>query len=469
MKFFFKFRLLAAFAVALVLAGTTVKAQGVLSLSVTSSASSLLVSNNLIYTIIVTNNFAFLSSAVVSNTLPATVQFVSANPGSGVTFVTNASGVVFNITGFNVGTLAQMTLTIQPTQVGFITNLVQFFTPYATNAPATNVVTQVTNTPPVQADLGVVITVPRTTIITNDWTTYTVSVTNAGPDTAPGVIFTNTLPPGVVLKGVSPAQSGYTVASSNLIFNLGILTSGGFTNFQFTVQPTNVGTLNFSASVGSSEVVDSNITNNTATGSIAVYNYLSGDLLAVTNSGQNINLVNGLIEQSIVVTNLGTNDVPAVRVVVIGLTNRLFNASGTNNGNPFVVYATKLVVNQNGNLLLQYAPRLSFAFTNSQLQAFAVPVPDLSPPAVSSTSTSLVISRIIALTNGETIIEFPVNTNRTYTVVYSDNVNFSNAMIAPPAIRTLANRVQWIDYGPPTTTTLPGTVPARFYRVIQNP
>jgi uncharacterized repeat protein (TIGR01451 family) len=473
MKCHFQVRLLAAFAAVLILAGTKVEAQGVLSLTVTSSASSLLVSNNLTYTIIVTNNFALLPSAVVSNTLPATVQFVSANPGSGVTFVTNASGVVFNITGFGVGTFAQMTLTVQPTQVGFVTNLVQFFTPYATNAPATNVVTQVTNTPPVLADLGVAITVPATAIITNDWTTYSVAVSNAGPAAASGVMLTNTLPPGVILLGVLPRLPVYTMVSSNLIFSLGTLNSNASTGFQISIQPTNAGVLNCFASVGAPGVLDPNLTNNTAANSIAVYNYLSGNLLAVTNSVQTPNQQNGLIEQSILLSNLGTNPVTAARVVVKGLGNRLFNAVGTNSGNPFVVYtapsAVPLGTTASVTLLLQYSPRLSFAFANSQLQAFAVPVPNLVPPAVSSASTSLNITHIVAMPNGNMILEFPSTLGRTYTMVYSDNASFSNAMIAPPSIVAPANQVQWIDYGPPTTVSVPSATSARFYRVIQNP
>jgi len=67
------------------------------------------------------------------------------------------------------------------------------------------------------------------------------------------------------------------------------------------------------------------------------------------------------------------------------------------------------------------------------------------------------------------LIEWPSTTNRTYTVVYSDNVLFLNAMIAPPAVVAPANRTQWIDYGPPTTTNVPANTGARFYRVYQNP
>ncbi len=137
--------------------------------------------------------------------------------------------------------------------------------------------------------------------------------------------------------------------------------------------------------------------------------------------------------------------------------------------NPFVVYISSLNPNQTVSLLLQFFATNYFTLTNSQLQAFGVPMPNLSPPVVSSSSPTLVISRILPLSNGDVLIEFPSTVGKTYTVVYSDNVSFSNAMIAPPSIVAGANQKQWVDYGPPTTWSVPSTVPARFYRVILNP
>ena len=78
-------------------------------------------------------------------------------------------------------------------------------------------------------------------------------------------------------------------------------------------------------------------------------------------------------------------------------------------------------------------------------------------------------SRIIKRANGSILIEWPSVTNRTYTVVYSDNVMFSNAMIAPPSIIAPANKTQWVDYGPPTTVSHPTNEPMRFYRIFLNP
>ncbi len=435
-------------------------------LSVTPSSSSILVSNSVTYTLNITNVGVSLGDAVVTNILPVSAQFVGATPG----YVQISSNVIaFDLGTFGSSNFVQLTVVAEPTAVGFITNTVSVAsTDFGlTNITSTNTVVQVTNLV-ILADLGVAMTGPNQPVITNDLMTYGVALTNAGPGDAPGVILTNTLPAGVLLLGVSPASFAYSLAGSNMIFNLGTLANGGFASLQFTVEPTNAGSLLLSASVGSAGVLDTNTTNNFASNNVTVIGYLPGLLVAFTNSAQAYNPQNGLVEQSITVTNAGTNGVPAVRVVIAGLTNRLYNAVGTNGGNPFVYYSAALNTNQSVNLLLQYSASAYFPFTNGQLNALAVPLPSWAPPVITATSTNLNISRLVQLANGNMLIEFPSTLGRTYTVVYSDNVSFSNAAIAPPSIVAPANRTQWIDYGPPTTRSVP-TNAARFYRVYQNP
>ena len=463
MKAFFHLQMLALFVFGLMAVCPRAGAQGFFGLSVTNSANSILVSNSLTYTINVTNlTGVLLADAQVTNLLPASVQFVSASPSQG-SYTNYGSVVVFDLGQFFNNEIAFLTLTVQPTAIGLITNTVTVTSISVINTASTNVVIQVTNAV-IQADLGVTIAGPVQAVITNDWMTYNVTATNSGPDAVPNVVLTNTLPPGVVL--ISPTNQ---TQSSNLIYNLGTVLSGGTANFQFTIQPTNAGVLTLLASIGAAGLLDTNLANNSASTNINVISYLPGLLLAVTNSGQNVNFQNGLEEQSILLTNIGTIDVPAARVVVTGLTNRLFNAVGTNNGAPFVYYSAGLAAGQSATMLLQYAPRGSFPFTNGQLHTFAVPVPDWTPPPVTAMSTNLNVTRIVRLSNGNMLIEWPAITNRTYTVVYSDNVLFSNAMMAPPSIVAPANEVQWIDYGPPTTVSAPANTSSRFYRVFLNP
>lgn len=452
--------------VGLLLAGVRGGAQG-FDLSATVSTNVLSVSNSLTYSIVVTNRTGLvLNNVQVTNTLSSSVILISATNSQGTNIIVS-SNLVFQLGFMGLNGSAQMAVTVQPTSAGLLTNSIIVVDPSITNSASTNLITQVVSG---QADLGVAVFGPLQTVITNDLTSYWVSVTNFGPDAAPNVILTNTLPAGVNLNG---ASRSFSTSGSNQMFNLGTLPSGSNATVQLFIQPTNVATPTFSASVGAAGLLDPNLTNNTASTNIPVLAYLPGTILAVTNSGQTTDLQNGLTEQSVLLTNTGTNDAPAVRLVVSGLTKRLANAVGTNGSSPFVIYyggaGVSLASGQSVTLLLQYFPRGSFAFTNGQLHAYAVPPPNWTPPAVSSTSTNLNISRIVKLDDGRMLIEFPTGTNRIYTVAYSDNAQFSNAMIAPPSIAPSANRTQWIDYGPPTTTDAPTNTAARFYRVFQNP
>jgi uncharacterized repeat protein (TIGR01451 family) len=458
--------MLVLFAVGLMAACPRAEAQG-FGFSVTGSANSILVSNSLTYTINVTNLTGFtLTDALVTNLLPASVQTLSTTNSQGIATAIGSS-VVFDLEQFLPDQIALLSLTVQPTAAGFITNTVTVTSISVTNTASTNLVVQVTNIV-IQADLGVTMTGTAQPVITNDWMTYGATVTNAGPDAANGVMLTNTLPPGVVLLDVSPGNPSYLVVNSNLIFSLGTIASGGATNLQFTVEPTDAGVLPFSVSVGAAGVLDVNASNNIASTNIPIITYPAGTLAALTNSTQTNDLQNGLTEQSILLSNPGTNAVAAARVVVTGLTRQLFNAVGTNGGNPFVTCGTTLAAGQSVNLLLQFNPRGIFPFTNGQLHAFAVPLPNWAPPQAASTSTNVNISRIVKMANGNMLIEFPSTLGRAYTVTYSDNALFSNALIAPPAIVAPANRVQWIDYGPPTTVKAPTNASARFYKVFLN-
>ena len=344
MKFFSKFRMFAMLAAVLMAIGTRAEAQA-LALSASTSTNLVVVSNSVTYTINVTNLTPGSITVFVTNTFPASAQLLGASitVGAGITF-TNANGFSFNNIPLNSGFPAQMTVTAAPTQTGLFTNTITVFVFNLTNAIA-NAVTLVTNapsTPTIQADLAVAITAPASTVFTNDWMIYGVSVTNLGPDSASNVMLTNTLPPGVGYKTNSLALTRQG-SDSNVVFSLGTLASNAFINFQLTVQPTNAGdSLPFSSFVNSTSVTDPNTNNNTASINITVTNYFAAQFTVVTNSKQIYNPQNGLVEQSILLSNTGTNAVASVRVVVTGLSNQLFNAWGTNNGNPFVVYAATL-------------------------------------------------------------------------------------------------------------------------------
>jgi uncharacterized repeat protein (TIGR01451 family) len=433
-------------------------------LTVIPSASSVLVNNSLVYTINVTNlTTLVLNDVWITNTFSGPFQYVSFSASQTVNSVfTNATGVQIDLGAIGMNGIVQVLLTVQPNALGAFTNSVVVAVPATSFVASTNAVVQVSNTP-VFADLGVTVSGPGLPVITNDVMTYGVTVSNLGPSAAPNVILTNLTPPGVI--SISPANQPATNS-----IPLGTLSAGGFTNLLYVVEPTNAGVLPFSASVGAPGVTDTNTANNFFTTNILVTNYLSGPLGVTTNSSQIYNAQNGMVEQFVTVTNDSGSAAASVRVVLTGLTNQLVNAVGTNTGNPFVYFLAPLAAGQTGSLLLQYytPTRSPFAFSNAQLNAFAMPPVVFSAPKPVGVSAALNISRIVQLPNGNILIEWPTVAGRTYTVVYSDSASFSNAMIAPPSIKAPANRFQWTDYGPPTTVSLP-TNDSRFYRVYQNP
>jgi uncharacterized repeat protein (TIGR01451 family) len=464
-------------ALLLLLATERSKAQG-FSLIVTPSTNALAVNGSLSFTVTITNNFGATLTDVLVTNIPSGSQLfagVTNIQGTILDDFTNNVGLVFDLGGMVNGGVNTFMLTVQPANAGVLTNFFQVVDLEDlgfTNTASTNIITQVYTA---QADLAVALTEPLQSVITNDFTYFTLSVTNFGPGSVPNVTLTNTLPPGFLIVNIFPTNqflyTTNTATNSTQIFFLGTLASGGFTNLTFQVMPTNSGSFSLAASVGAPNLADTNALNNFATNQLTVTNYAPGSLLVLTkNLTASVNLQNGLLELPVTIYNNGPNDVSALRFIV-GLlsSNQLYNAVGTNYFNPFVVCNGPLAMGSSVQLLLQFAPRtvLPSLYPLAAFPLYAST--NWSAPLVASNSAALNFTRIVKMPNGNMLLEFPTVSGQSYTVVYSDNVLFSNAVIAPPSVTSYANEMQWIDYGPPTTLSAPSNAPARFYRVYRNP
>ena len=82
--------------------------------------------------------------------------------------------------------------------------------------------------------------------------------------------------------------------------------------------------------------------------------------------------------------------------------------------------------------------------------------------------TNGVLATITNLAGGSKMIEFPATPGKTYTIVYASDLSFSDGRTAQPSIVAPANRVQWIDSGPPKTVSHPNSTTNRVYRVFQS-
>jgi len=433
-------------------------------LSVTSSPNPVLITQTLTYTLNVTNQTPILlTDILVTNQFSDTVQFVSATNTSSGTVTTNANAVIFRITSLASGQPEFLTLVISPTAFGNLTNTVTVASLTTTNV-TTNVITQVITG---QADLGIVIAGPTQPVLVNDWVTHTLRVTNQGVDAATSVVVSNNLPAEVRLISVTPSNQVFTVTNSILLWTVGTLASGSFSQLNVTVQPTNSGVLAFSASVSAVNVLDTNTVNDAASTNVSVGLLVAGALVASNVTAMTFNPQTGLMEQSVRLVNVSTGKVDSARIIVTGLTNRLYNAVGTNDGDPFVVYGATLETNQSVDLALEYfvPTRLPIVVADSQLHPFGAPAVNLAPSGGAPFSITLVTN----LPSGNILIEFVSTAGRSYTVRYADNSTFTNELAAQPSIVAPADRVQWIDDGPPKTVSRPASVTSRFYRVIQNP
>jgi len=432
-------------------------------LGATATPNPVLPNQPILYTIDVTNTFGFsINNVYVTNAISALANFNGATNNLVGSVTAGTDGIVFRINTFIGGAVAHLTLSLTPFGAGPFTNEI---TVASLNriSETTNLVTQVI---PPSADLAVGMTNVTTGVLTNDATVIGLTVTNLGPNPASGVVVSNTLPASFQLLSVSPAAVSNTLAGGNLVLDLGALDSGSSTQILVSVRPTEAGTFNLAASVLAPDILDTNTVNNAVTNSMIVNAFLPADL-TVTLMTQQFNRQTGLLEMNVRLSNNAATNVPAARVTVTGLTNGtwLYNAVGTNTGVPFVLYNNTLAGGASVDLLLEYYVliRSPLPTNGYDLQAFAVPAINLSAP----TNSGIVITNY-TMSSGGFMIEFPATLGNTYTIVYASDVTFSNALTAQPAIVAPANRVQWIDNGPPKTISHPSNTSSRVYRVFQS-
>jgi uncharacterized repeat protein (TIGR01451 family) len=172
------------------------------------------------------------------------------------------------VVSWNVGSLAKdatatLTLVVQANAAGTITNTATASTATADPNSEDNSATVVTTVAAPTADLALGLVDAPDPVFTGYNLTYTLTVTNLGPATAPGVMVVDTLPPTVSFVSASPSTN-YTVVGRVVTFlNLGNVGSGQLATATIVVKPTAAGTLINSATC-SSAVTDPLKANNNA-------------------------------------------------------------------------------------------------------------------------------------------------------------------------------------------------------------
>jgi uncharacterized repeat protein (TIGR01451 family) len=155
------------------------------------------------------------------------------------------------------------------------------------------------------ADLGISGVVVPATCLAGEMLTYTFAITNAGPNTATSVAFTNLLPAGITLISAHPSQGKVLTNATSVIGSLGALNAG--TNAFMTVVVTPTAAV---FSVGATNAVFTNTANVAAD---------ETDL----NPGNNTVSISTAIRRPVVNLGLGQTVVPNPLVVGYNLTNTI--------------------------------------------------------------------------------------------------------------------------------------------------
>jgi uncharacterized repeat protein (TIGR01451 family) len=165
--------------------------------------------------------------------------------------------------------------------------------------------------PPANFDLQVILTDSPDPAVTGGDLTYTLTVTNNGPDPASGATVTHTLPPGVE---VVSAPGGQTPVNGVLTYGLGTLFPSASQTLTVVVRPTTPGVLSSSASA-SAVGTDIDPGNNTASAQTTVDQGVA-DLVVTIDGPDGPMRADQPIDYTITVTNHGPDRATGVELIV---------------------------------------------------------------------------------------------------------------------------------------------------------
>jgi hypothetical protein len=153
----------------------------------------------------------------------------------------------------------------------------------------------------------------------------------------------------------------------------------------------------------------------------------------------------------------------AMRITIHGITNssiKVVNATGTNNGLPFVASAGAIMPGSCWTNVIKFYDPLGVAFHPT----LTVDLVDAGATSISPDGTPQPVFLGKFLKNGTFLVEFVTVSARTYYVQYSsDMVNWKTV---PTPFAGTGQHTQFVDSGPPATESLPSINTARFYRVL---
>ncbi|HWD19009.1 MAG TPA: proprotein convertase P-domain-containing protein [Verrucomicrobiae bacterium] len=243
-----------------------------------------------------------------SNTFTVTVT--NAGPNAAVASVLSASASGQSTT--NLGSIAPggsltYTTTLAITGVGLQTNRFTVLSSVFDPAPANNSVTlSTTGTSPV-ADVVALIPAPVGAPVFGRNLTYTVVVSNAGPQVARSATGSFSLA-GLGIPSASVSQGSVLITTAAVACSFGDIAAGNIASAQITVAPQVIGALTNTWTVGTASS-DLNLANNTATVVLSALNpapiVTGGGATLLASGSQGAIFSNATVSMSLVLSNIG--------------------------------------------------------------------------------------------------------------------------------------------------------------------
>jgi len=401
--------------------------QADLAISKTVSNATPNVGDTITFTVTVADNGPNNASNVqVSDVLPAGLGFVSANPSQGT--YKNSTGLwnVGSVSTTSPQTLQILAQVLGPnaqTNTATISHADQFDPNTGNNSAA------VTETPQ-QADLGLTKTVNNTAPNVGDTITYTITLSDAGPNSASNVAVQDLLPAGLTFVSATPSQGTYNSGSG--LWTVGAVDTLFARTLTLVAQVSSPNPAVNTATISHADQYDPNPNNNTAS---APDNPQEADLVVVKTVNNPTPNVGDTITFTVTLSNIGPNNATNVSLhdlLPAGLTlvSSILSQGTYNSGNGSWTVGT---VNNSANATLTLSARV--VSPNAQTNTASISHADQfdpNPGNNSSSATETPQQADLALQKSVNNPTPNVGDTVTFTVSLSDNGpnNASNVQVS---------------------------------------
>lgn len=271
-----------------------------------------LIGETITYVITVNNRGPSTATGIVVNEdVPAGLTLLSVTPSQG-TF----AQPVWTVGQINSGSSAALTISARYDGPGRVTNTASI-TASDQPDPTPNTPTSV-SVPSQIADLSLTKSVSSATPNVGSNITFTVIVSNAGPDGATGVVVADPLPVGLSFVSAAPSQGSYNAASGD--WGVGSIANGSSATLAITAKVTGLAPIINTAEVKASRQFDPNSTPNNRVASendqasVSVTPQSADLRLAKTVLPNNPSAANPVVTYTLTLSNLGPTTATNVTV-----------------------------------------------------------------------------------------------------------------------------------------------------------